>query len=225
MAERPDGALVGVGFVRARAGCGVALRGRRVLGGASAHSSRPSSRVQATCRRFVGALRVGSWRAGRPSSASSRLRVTSRAPRRATLPHCLALDGSGCSSSKSLRRGRAACLDAESSRPGERRGLRSGRPSRRADCSVWVRDRPKPAPVPVLVRLRSRRSSLSRWGGRFPPERRVDDGDREPDSGREPDSDRLRPRVPDGRPVRDEVLDAGPDDDPRRAPPVPLRSP
>ena len=56
-----------VGFlagVRARVvgGVVVVLRARRCLGGASAHSSRPSSRVQATSRRLIGALRVGSLR-------------------------------------------------------------------------------------------------------------------------------------------------------------------
>jgi hypothetical protein len=225
--ERPVGAAVGrvrgrVAFVVALrvAGGAASVRGRRFLAGASAHSSRPSSRVQATCRRLVGALRVGSLRCGRPSSVSSRLRVTSRAPRRATFPHCLALVGSGCSSSKVLRLALGRPVVA-APLAGGRRGPRSGRSSRWTDrVTPDLPVLPVPPVFPVLVpvpepeRLRSWRSSPSRPGGRLPPVLRVDDDDRGWESGW------LRLRVPEGRPAREEALDDRADGDPLRLPPV-----
>jgi hypothetical protein len=198
--------------VRLVDGAGVA-RARRALGGASAHSLLPSSRVQATWRRLVGALRVGSLRCGPLSSVSSRLRETSRAPRLATLPHCLALPGRGCSSSKASRPGRGG-LPVAAPRAGGRRVPRSGRSSRR----VLGLPVPVPVPLPLRVPVRSRRSSPSRRGGRLPPVRPADDAVRDwyPDW--------LRLPVPDGRPARDDVLDERPDDDPLRVPPLRPRS-
>jgi len=146
------------------------------------------------------------------------LRVTSRAPRRATLPHCFALPGRGCSSSKLVSRGWRGCLDVAALRPGERRGPRSDRSSRPVGLPVFVLVRPVPerVPEPLPVGRRSRRSSPSRSprGGRFPPVPLVDDG------YRDWDSDRLPLRAPEGRPVRDDVLGDRPDDDPPRLPPA-----
>ena len=91
-------------------------------GPVSSHSSRaPSARTHAEGRLGGAVPRRRSRSSGkraprgdpdegsrcRPSSKSPSRRVTSRAPRRATLPHCFARLGNGCSSSRVREEGRA----------------------------------------------------------------------------------------------------------------------
>ncbi len=84
IASRAERVLVRVGVVVAWRPFADRLR---VTAGESSHSSRPSSRVQAVVRRPGGAL-AGGCRGGLLSGRSSLSRsTTTRAPRRATLPH------------------------------------------------------------------------------------------------------------------------------------------
>ncbi len=122
------------------------------LGGRSAHSLAPSSRTQPVFRVWLDGggpdvRRSGRFLASAGAEAAACSRCTSRAPRRATLPHDFVRDGSGCSSSR-VSRGRGP--------PGLRPGDRAPVPSARLDDLVGAPDRRGGGPL--------RRSSVARRG-------------------------------------------------------------